>query len=231
MYVAKLPGRQLLDPAMFDAGAQRRSKSHAVVVAAPATTSAAPPDGGHNLDLSIPGWRTCRRARTVKLVFKSRWDIEWDFDYGFVLTTTDGGKTYTSHASENGYTSSNTDPTAGNPNQARCQATYDNGHHRQQRLLPRRAAQAIDRKLGNYPDSVFLADSYDISDLAGEPNGALRFSYATDPGAGPARLVRRRREGDRDDAERRAGAAGHRLRDLAAVPTTRASSTAAAVTT
>ncbi len=29
---------------------------------------------------------------------------------------------------------------------------------------------------------MFLADSYDISDLAGQPNGALRFSYATDPG-------------------------------------------------
>ena len=27
-----------------------------------------------------------------------------------------------------------------------------------------------------------MSDSYDISDLAGEPQGALRFSYATDPG-------------------------------------------------
>jgi PKD repeat protein len=34
----------------------------------------------------------------------------------------------------------------------------------------------------NNPPPVFLQDSYDISDLAGEDRGALRFSYETDPG-------------------------------------------------
>ena len=98
-----------------------------------------------------------------------------------MLTTTDGGKTYTSHASENGYTTSNTDPLAGNPNQNTCQATYDNGITGTSGSYDA-GSQAVDRKAGNTPEAVFLADSYDISELAGQPNGALRFSYATDPG-------------------------------------------------
>ncbi|MGN6576910.1 MAG: PKD domain-containing protein, partial [Nocardioides sp.] len=39
-----------------------------------------------------------------------------------------------------------------------------------------------DRLLGSYPDATFIADSFDISDLAGAENGVLRFTYATDPG-------------------------------------------------
>ncbi len=39
-----------------------------------------------------------------------------------------------------------------------------------------------DRTLGNYPDSTFIADTFDISDLVGADAPVLRFSYATDPG-------------------------------------------------
>ena len=151
------------------------------MVAGPATTSAARPTEGHNLDLAIPGLADLPQGSEVKLEFKSLWDIEWDYDYGFVLTTTDGGKTYTSNPSENGYTTSNTDPLAGNPNQNNCQAKYDNGLTGTSGSYAA-GSEATDRKLGEYPESVFLADSYDISELAGAPNGALRFSYATDPG-------------------------------------------------
>ena len=61
---------------------------------------------------------------------------------------------------------------------------------------------------------MFLADSYDISDLAGAANGALRFSYATDPGlARPGWFI----DDVKVTADRaRRGAArgaGHRLRD------------------
>ena len=131
--------------------------------------------------MAIPALATLPAGSTVDLSFKSSWDIEWDYDYGFVLTTTDGGKTYKSHASKNGYTTSNTDPLAGNPNQNTCQAEYDNGLTGTSGSYEA-GTEATDRKLGNTPDAVFVADSYDISDLAGKPNGALRFSYATDPG-------------------------------------------------
>jgi hypothetical protein len=39
----------------------------------------------------------------------------------------------------------------------------------------------VDRLTATYPDGPFLADSYDISALAGKP-GVVRLSYATDPG-------------------------------------------------
>ena len=32
------------------------------------------------------------------------WDIEWDYDYGYVITSTDGGKDFASHPSEKGFT-------------------------------------------------------------------------------------------------------------------------------
>lgn len=179
MFVAKLPGRQLLDPAAFDTG-DKASKTHAWWSGSGNDFGCAP-NGGHNLDLSIPALASLPAGSTVKLSFKSNWDIEWDFDYGYVLTTTDGGKTYTSHASENGYTTSNTDPLAGNPNQNTCQAEYDNGLTGTSGSYAA-GTEATDRKLGETPAAVFLTDSYDISDLAGQPNGALRFSYATDPG-------------------------------------------------
>ncbi len=179
MFTAKLPGRQLLDPATFDTG-DKASKTHAWWSGSGNDFGCAP-SSGHNLDLSIPTLASLPANSTVKLEFKSNWDIEWDFDYGYVLTTTDGGKTYTSHASENGYTTSNTDPLAGNPNQNTCQATYDNGLTGTSGSYAA-GSEATDRKLGDTPAGVFLADSYDISDLAGKPNGALRFSYATDPG-------------------------------------------------
>ncbi|GCD90237.1 PKD domain-containing protein [Nocardioides sp. LS1] len=179
MFVAKLPGRQLLDPAVFDTG-DKASKSHAWWSGSGNDFGCAP-SGGRNLDLSIPALATLPAGTKVNLSFKSNWDAEWDFDYGFVLTTTDGGKTYTSHASENGYTTSNTDPLAGNPNQNACQQQYDNGITGTSGSYAA-GSEATDRKLGNTPAPVFLQDSYDISDLVGKAQGALRFSYATDPG-------------------------------------------------
>ncbi len=179
MYVAKLPGRKLLDPAKFDTG-DKASKTHAWWSGSGNDFGCAP-EGGHNFDLSIPALADLPADSTVELSLKSNWDIEWDYDYGYVLTTTDGGQTYASHESENGYTTSNTDPLSGNPNQNTCQTRYDNGLTGSSGSYAA-GTEATDRKLGTSPDSVFLADSYDISDLAGEPNGALRFSYATDPG-------------------------------------------------
>ncbi len=178
MYVAKLPGRQLLDPASFDTG-DKASPSH-LWWSGSGNDFGCAPTGGHNFDLSIPGLASLPDNTPVELRFKSRWDIEWDFDYAFVLTTTDGGSTYTSHESNEGYTT----PKAGvpgNPNMAGCFDTYDNGITGSSGSYAA-GTEAVDRVAGNIPDSVFLSDSYDITDLAGQSNGALRFSYSTDPG-------------------------------------------------
>jgi immune inhibitor A len=178
MYVAPLPGRTLLDPAAFDSG-DGASKDH-LWWSGSGNDYGCAPTGGHNVDLAVPGLKDLPAGTPVTLSFKNRWDIEWDFDYGYVLTTTDGGKNYVSHPSAQGYTTSNADPLAGNPNMAGCQTTYDNGLTGSSGSYTA-GTEASDRKLGTSPDPVFLADSYDVSDLAGT-DGSIRFSYATDPG-------------------------------------------------
>ena len=180
MYVAKLPGRVLLDPAKFDSG-DTATASHTWWSRSGNDFGCSTDDGGHNFDLAIPEAASLPAGTTLSLDFKSMWDIEWDYDYGFVLTSEDGGKDFASHESANGYTTSNTDPLAGNPNQNGCQAAYDNGITGTSGSYEA-GSEATDRKLGNTPDMVFLADSYDISDLVGSEAPVLRFSYATDPG-------------------------------------------------
>ena len=213
-YVAKLPGRQLIDPAVFDSG-DKASKTHAWWSQSGNDFGCAP-QSGNNLDLYIPELATADPNSSVKLEFKSLWDIEWDFDYGFVMTTTDGGESYTSHESVPGYTTENTQPGEGNPNLNACQEQYDHGITGTSGSY-NEGTEAIDRLAAapTYPAPVFLADEYDISDLAGEQTGALRFSYATDPGlARPGWFI--------DDVKvtldrARPGAArgaGHRLRGL-----------------
>ncbi|WP_139979659.1 PKD domain-containing protein [Nocardioides litoris] len=179
MYVAKLPGRTLLDAAAFDTGA-KASADH-LWWSGSGNDFGCSPTSGRNFDVSIPGLENLPAGTTLSLKMKSRWDIEWDFDHGFVLTTSDGGETYTSHASQEGYTTSNTDPLAGNPNSNGCQATYDNGITGTSGSYAA-GTEVTDRKLGNTPAPVFVADSFDISDLVGKDKGTVRLSYATDPG-------------------------------------------------
>jgi immune inhibitor A len=173
-FVAKLPNRQLIDPAKFDTG-DGASLSHAWWSGS-GNDFGCTPQKGHNLDVAIPGLADLPEDSTISLEMKSLWDIEWDYDYGFVMTSTDGGETYTSHASENGYTTATF-----NPNQNSCQGTYGNGLTGSSGSY-QDGTQEVDRLAGNYPSSVFLADEFDISDLAGSDEGVLRFSYATDPG-------------------------------------------------
>ena len=97
------------------------------------------------------------------------WDIEWDFDYGFVLTTTDGGKTYTSLRRRR---------TATRPTGRRrtrtgngCQAQYGNGITGTQRLLRGRHAGRSTASRGNYPRRRRSSTTPTTSrDLAGKPS-------------------------------------------------------------
>ena len=179
MYAAKLPGRQLVDPAKFDTG-DTATKTHAWFSGSGNDFGCAADGGGHNLDLALPGATELPPGSTIQLDLKSLWDIEWDYDYGYVLTSTDGGDTFTSNASENDYTTPNAG-IPGNANMNACQETYDNGLTGTSGSYANRT-EPVDRVAGNYPESVFLSDRYDISELAGVEVPVLRFSYATDPG-------------------------------------------------
>ncbi|MBZ5738169.1 PKD domain-containing protein [Nocardioides mangrovi] len=177
MYVARLHGRQLLDPAKFDTG-DKASKTHAWFSGSGNDFGCAADGGGHNLDVAIPGIADLPAGSTVKLEFTSLFDIEWDYDYGYVLTSTDGGKTFTSHESLRDTPTTSTT----NANQNACQGTYSNGITGSSSSYTDPATVQLDRTLGNYPDSSFIADSFDISDLVGADVPVLRFSYSTDPG-------------------------------------------------
>ena len=183
MYVAKLPGRVLLDPAKFETG-DKATPVHTWWSRSGNDFGCAKDIGkGHNLDLNLQSdvFDSLPEGTTLSLELKSMWDIEWDYDYGFVLTSTDGGQEFTSNPSENGFTTSNTDPLAGNPNQNACQQHYDNGLTGTSGSYDA-GSEAVDRKLGEYPEMIYKADAYDISELVGADLPVLRFSYATDPG-------------------------------------------------
>ncbi|MDI6910147.1 PKD domain-containing protein [Nocardioides sp.] len=179
MYVARLPGRQLIDPAKFDTG-DKATKTHAWFSGSGNDFGCANDGGGHNLDVAIPGIKDLPAGSTLRLDLKSLFDIEWDFDYGFVLTSKDGGKSFASHASLRD--TPTTTPMTSNPNQSSCQAAYGNGITGSSGSYTDPVTVQLDRTTGNYPDSAFVADSFDISDLVGAATPVLRFSYATDPG-------------------------------------------------
>jgi immune inhibitor A len=173
-YQVALPGRQLLDPKLITANGGKQ-----VWYSGSGNDFGCPPSGGHNLDFAIPGLDKLPAGTKVTASFKSLWEAEWDFDYGFVMTGVPDSKgkvTYASVASDNNYTT----PMATNSNQNACQAKYGNG-------LTGTSASAkagtatIDRVAGTYAAPTFVDDSYDVSALAGT-KGVLRLSYATDPG-------------------------------------------------
>jgi immune inhibitor A len=177
-YTAKLPGRQLISPEKVSQGA---SPTH-VWWSGAGNDFGCVPNGGHNLDVFLPDLADVPAGTDVKLEFSSYWDMEWDYDYGFVLTSPDNGVTYTSVPSDNNYTT----PAAVNPQRNQCQATYGNGITGTSGSYEAGTAQA-DRFTATpggtqYPDGPFLRDSYDISSLAGAESAVVRFSYATDPG-------------------------------------------------
>jgi immune inhibitor A len=168
-YVARLPERQIIDPALVPSG------DH-VWWSKAGNGFGCAPQSAHNLDIFLPELATLPAGTPVTVTFKSRWDIEWDFDYGFVMASTDGGSTYRSLPSANGYTT----PQAQNPTANACQAQYGNGITGTSGSYEA-GTQAVDRTVGEYPPGGFLDDQYDLSSAVGSQT-VLRFSYSTDPG-------------------------------------------------
>lgn len=173
-YGVKLAGRQLIDPSVVPSG------SH-LVWSGRGNDFGCSPSGGHNLDLFLPELASVPEGTAVTLEFKSSWDIEWDYDYGFVLTGTNA-RDFTSHPSLEGYTTTSDF----NPNNSGCLDELDNGltgtsgayEQGEPFVTVARAPNANDYSAG----APFLTDRYDISDLAGREGARVRFSYATDPG-------------------------------------------------
>jgi M6 family metalloprotease-like protein len=171
-YGLKLGGRQIIDPATVPSG------SH-VWWSGRGNDFGCSPTGGHNLDLALPELASVPAGSTVTLELMSSWDIEWDWDYGFVLTSTDGAS-FASQPSANGYTTES----SFNPNRSDCLTQLDNGitgtsgawQAGEPTVTAARLPEVTDYSHG----APFLADSYDISELAGQDGATVRFSYYTD---------------------------------------------------
>jgi immune inhibitor A len=173
-YAAKLPRKLIIDPEKVRQGA---SLDH-VWWSGSGNDFGCPKLGGHNVDIILPELANVPAGTPVTVSFKSYWDIEWDYDYGFVMVTTDGGDTYQTVPSTKGYTT----PSAVNPNNSACLRTWNNGLTGTSGSYAA-GTQAADRlpAVGGYPEGGFIPDEYDISFAAGKA-AVLRFAYATDPG-------------------------------------------------
>jgi immune inhibitor A len=171
-YGLKLGGRILLDPGQVPPG-------ESVWWSGRGNDFGCSPTAGHNLDLFLPELASVPEGTPVTLEFKSSWDIEWDWDYGFVLTGTNI-RNLTSQPSENGYSTSSDF----NPNKIGCLNELDNGltgtsgawQQGEPFVTVARTPNAHDYSAGG----PFLNDSYDISELAGQGDARVRFSYFTD---------------------------------------------------
>ena len=174
-YGFKLPQRILIDPAVVEEGA---SLSH-IWYSGRGNDFGCAPDAGHNLDVYLPELSDVPADTPITVTFKSSWDIEWDWDYGFVMTSGDG-KEYAAQPSENGYTTDN----AYNPNSQQCLTQHNHGLTGQSGAYQAGEPEVTKSRnpaANEYDDGApFLEDSYDISELAGTDNPVLRFSYFTD---------------------------------------------------
>ncbi len=134
-----------------------------------------PPGQGHFLDVFLPDLQNYGDAAAIELSFKSLYEIEWDYDYGFVMVSTDAGESWQTLASTQGTTISSY-----NPNANGCMGTYDNGITGVSGAGSNDLAN-LNRIEGNYPEAVFIDDAFDLTAFAGE-TVILRFAYVTDPG-------------------------------------------------
>ena len=180
-YVAKLPGRKLIDASVISSGA---SPSHVWWSTAGDAFNCPVDKKSKTLDVYLPELKGVAAGTAIEASFASLWNTEWDFDYGYVMMSTDGGKTFGSLPSKNGYTT----PASQNPQASSCQAKLGNGITGSSGSYAA-GTEAIDRTglgettglLDPYPTPVFLADAYDLSAAAGKDT-VLRFAYYTDAG-------------------------------------------------
>jgi PKD repeat protein len=174
-YALKLPRKLVIDPEKV----ATQASAPYIWWSGRGNDFGCPPVAGHNLDVVLPELEFVPTGTPITVRFKSSWDIEWDFDYGFVLVTTDGAN-YTSLPSAKGYSTSK----ATNPNNVQCLNNFDNGLTGTSGAAAGGPPQvALDRGLGSYDSgSPFIEDEYDLSAYAGQRDVVLRFAYSTDPG-------------------------------------------------
>lgn len=133
-----------------------------------------PPQQGRGLLVRIPE-SAQHGGSKLTLTMKSLYEIEWDFDYGFMLASADGGQTWKSLPSARGTTISDY-----NPNASPCQIALNNGITgvSGQPNTPTNP----DRVFGTYAAPAWIDDEFDLTAFSGTNELWVMFAYATDPG-------------------------------------------------
>ncbi len=174
-YVAKLPSARVIDPELVNSTEPGHDASPDHVWWSGSGNDFGCP--GHTFDFGLSNVEA-PPGSTVTIEFGSWWEIEWDWDYGFVLVSTDLGSNYESLVSNNGYTT----PQAFNPNSNGCQDQFGNGITGTSGSYIA-GTDAADRLTGAFtPATRFTTDSYTFVMPNDADAGLLaRFAYATDP--------------------------------------------------
>jgi PKD repeat protein len=177
-FALKLPRRLLIDPTKVE----EQASAPYLWYSGRGNDFGCAPLSARNLDIRLDELADLTPGTPVTLTYKSSWDIEWDFDYGFTMVTTNGEE-YATLPSAKGYTT----PATTNPNGVACQEDYGNGLTGQSGAYEDGPAAVAAARAPESPSaysngSPFLTDEYDLSAFAGMENVVLRFSYSTDPG-------------------------------------------------
>lgn len=171
-YVVPLPRRIVLASDIVANGA---SESHVFWSTSGDDFECNPAPAARSLDIDLSFLADVDAGSEVTLQFNSYWDIEWDYDYGFVLATADDGETYTALANQ--YTT----PASFNPHDVACQAKYGNSITGTSGSYAA-GTEEQDRAEGiQTPGEGFLPLEFDLSSFAGS-DSAVRFHYNTDAG-------------------------------------------------
>ena len=134
------------------------------------------PEAGHNLDVFLPDLANFGDASSIELSFQSLYEIEWDWDFAFLLASTDG-ETWQALPSLEGTTLDGY-----NPNGWECYDRYGHGTTGVSRLDPgeRNSLTNPDRHTVTYREAEWIEDRYDLTQFGGQ-SLILRFTYFTDP--------------------------------------------------
>lgn len=166
VYKVNLPKTQLFDPAIIPSGSWVYYSQSGNDFGYP----------GHLLDISFDANQTAG-ASNLKLQFKSWFEIEKDYDYGYLQVCQYRGNPSTlqcdnlpsiNDAGEGGPTTSSTNPNGNNHGNGITCVSGSNSNP---------TCGVV-----SYPEPVFITDEFDLSAYAGQ-DFIVRWDYSTDPGA------------------------------------------------
>ncbi len=135
--------------------------------------------GTHVVDFYMPEFEQYAAGTSMQLSFQSLYEIEWDWDYAFLMVSDDGGVSWTALPSARPEGKTTITSTEYNPNANNCLIDLENGITGVSGVTNQLGE--TERALDEYPDAEWITDRFDLSAYAGNQGGIIiRFGYFTD---------------------------------------------------